>query len=63
MEAAGDRPSGRFYAHLNLGLYYEALGRTDEAYEQIELAADSQYARAGGYMHMVAEVHLALLQR
>ncbi len=63
MEAAGDRPSGRFYAHLYLGLYYEALGRADEAFEQIELAADAQYARAGGYMHMVAEVHLALLQR
>ena len=61
MEAAGDRPSGRFYAHLYLGLYYEALGRPDEAYEQIELAADSGFARAGGYMHMVAEVHLALL--
>ena len=61
MEAAGDRPSARFYAHLYLGLYYEALGRADEAYEQIELAADSGFARAGGYMHMVAEVHLALL--
>lgn len=63
MAAAGDRLSGRFYAHLYLGLYFEAQGRADEALEQIELAADGRFARAGGYMHMVAEVHLALLQR
>ena len=63
MTAAGDSLSGRFYAHLYLGLYFEALGRADEALEQIEMAADDRYARAGGYMHMVAAVHLALLQR
>ena len=63
MAAAGDSLSGRFYAHLYLGLYFEALGRADEALEQIEMAADDRFARAGGYMHMVAAVHLALLQR
>ena len=63
MAAVGDSPRARFYAHLYLGLYFEAQGRAAEAFEQIELAADDRYARAGGYMHMVAEVHLALLQR
>ena len=60
--AAGDSLSGRFYAHLYLGLYFEALGRADEALEQIEMAADDRFARAGGYMHMVARVHLGVLQ-
>ena len=62
MTAAGDSLSGRFYAHLYLGLYFEALGRADEALEQIEMAADDRYARAGGYMHMVARVHLGVLR-
>ena len=62
MAAAGDNPRGRFYAHLYLGLYYEAQGRADEAFEQIELAAGERYARAGGYMHMVARVHLGVLR-
>ena len=62
MAAAGDSLSGRFYAHLYLGLYFEALGRADEALEQIEMAADDRFARAGGYMHMVARVHLGVLQ-
>ena len=62
MTAAGDSLSGRFYAHLYLGLYFEALGRADEALEQIEMAADDRYARAGGYMHMVASVHLGVLR-
>lgn len=61
--AAGDSLSGRFYAHLYLGLYFEAHGRAGEALEQISLAAADRFARAGGYMHMVAAVHLALLQR
>ena len=60
--AAGDSLSGRFYAHLYLGLYFEALGRADEALEQIEMAADDRFARAGGYMHMVARVHIGVLQ-
>ena len=63
MSAAGDSPRGRFFAHLYLGLYFEAQGRAEEAFEQIEMAADDRFARAGGYMHMVAAVHLALLQR
>ena len=60
--AAGDSLSGRFYAHLYLGLYFEAHGRAEEALEQVAMAADDRFARAGGYMHMVARVHLGVLQ-
>ncbi len=62
LPAAGDRPSAQFYAHLYLGLYYEAAGQTEEALRHIRAAADGRYARAGGYMHMVAEVHLGVLE-
>ena len=62
MTAAGDRPSGQFFAHLYLGLYFEAHGETADALEHIAAAAADRYARVGGYMHMVARVHLGLIQ-
>ena len=58
LKAAGDRPSGQFYAHLYIGLYSEALGRKDLALKHIKEAASDRYAPVGGYMHMVATVHL-----
>jgi lipoprotein NlpI len=58
LKAAGDRPSGQFYAHLYIGLYSEALGRRDLASKHIKEAAADRYAPVGGYMHMVAVVHL-----
>jgi lipoprotein NlpI len=61
--AAGRGPQGRFYAQLYVGLYAEAMGDRRRASEHIAVAADEQYADAGGYMHMVARVHLALLRR
>jgi len=57
LAAAGSRPSGEFFAHLYVGLYYEAL-RDKRALEQIRIAAADRYADAGGYMHTVAKVHL-----
>ena len=63
MSAAGNRPDGEFYAHLYLGLYFEALGDKARALEHITTAAADRYASVGGYMHMVARVHLGLLQR
>jgi lipoprotein NlpI len=57
MKAAGNRPSGQFYAHLYIGLYSEALGRKDLALKHIREAASDRYASAG-YMHMVAQVHV-----
>ena len=58
LKAAGDRPSGQFYAHLYIGLYSEALGRKDLALRHIKEAAADSYAPVGGYMHMVAVLHL-----
>ena len=57
--AAGERGGerGRFYAHLYVGLYYEALGRDGEARRHITEAADERFAAVGGYMQMVARVH------
>jgi lipoprotein NlpI len=63
LKAAGTRPQSRFYAHLYIGLYSEALGEQARAREQIDLAAQPQFADAGGYMHMVAVVHQARLNK
>ena len=58
LKAAGNNPSGQFYAHLYVALYSEALGRKDLALEHIKAAAADRFATVGGYMHMVAVVHL-----
>ena len=60
LAAAGGQASALFYAHLYLGLYFEALGRDDAALEHIVAAADDRYARVGGYMHMVARVSCSI---
>ena len=62
MTAAGTRPEGRFYANLYVALYAEAGGDRARTLEHLKLAADSRYASVGGYMHMVARIHLALLE-
>jgi len=62
LKAAGGVPGGQFYAHLYIGLYSEALGRKDLALKHIGEAASDRYASAGGYMHMVAVVHLRQLR-
>ena len=58
LKAAGSQASGQFYAHLYIALYSEAIGRTDLALKHIKEAASDRYASSGGYMHMVATVHL-----
>jgi len=58
LKAAGSHPGGQFYAHLYIGLYSEALGRKALALTHIKEAASDRYASVGGYMHMVAVVHL-----
>jgi lipoprotein NlpI len=63
LSVAGAQPEAQFYAHLYVGLYYEALGVRDRALEHITAAAADRYAQLGGYMHMVARVHLGTLQR
>ena len=61
LKAAGSRDSAQFYAHLYVGLYFDALRDTRRALEHITLAAADRYADAGGYMHTVAKVHLGIL--
>jgi tetratricopeptide (TPR) repeat protein len=63
LAAAGSQVSGQFYAHLYLGLYYEAFNNKPLALEHITAAAADRFASAGGYMHTVAKIHLGLLQR
>ena len=55
------RQRALFYAHLYVGLYYEATGNEAEAREHLTVAAGDDYARAGGYMHTVARVHVGQL--
>ena len=63
LAAAGSTPSGQFFGHLYLGLYFEALGTKDRALEHIRMAAADRFEPYGGYMHMVARVHLRSLTR
>lgn len=49
-----------FYAHLYLGLYYEAHGKTAKAREHIDKAANEFYMNH--YMGDVARVHAKLLK-
>ena len=62
LSAAGTAADGQFFGHLYLGLYFEAMGMKDRALEHITIAAADRFARAGGYMHMVARVHLRSLK-
>ena len=48
LTAAGQALAAKFFAHLYLGLYFEALGDAELALEHIELAADDRYSRVGG---------------
>ena len=63
LRAAGSSPEANFYAHLYIALYAEGIGDTTKALEEIRLAADPQYESAGGYMHMVARIHLRLREK
>ena len=57
LAAAGSQPAALFYAHLYVGLYFEAQRMTARALEHIKIAAADRFEREGGYMHMVARVH------
>jgi lipoprotein NlpI len=63
LAAAGASAASEFYAHLYVGLYFEAIGRKADALAHIKTAAADRFASAGGYMNRVARVHLAILQR
>jgi lipoprotein NlpI len=49
-----------FYAHLYLGLYYEAAGDAEKARHHITIAADKH--KIGHYMWNVADVHAKRLR-
>jgi tetratricopeptide (TPR) repeat protein len=53
--------TGRFYADLYVGLYYESLDRANESLRLIAQAAENSAAK-NSYMGDVARVHLALRQ-
>ena len=61
MAAAGPTLRGQFYGHLYVGLYYEAAGDNARARTALETAANERFRSAGGYMHMVARVHVSRL--
>ena len=63
LAVAGAGAESEFYAHLYIGLYFEALGRKADALAHIRAAAADRYATAGGYMHIVARAHLTIFQR
>ena len=63
---AGDVPAGlrkeqRFYAHLYLGLYFDAVGDQRKALEHLSLAEDKY--RIGHYMGDVAHIHAEKLRK
>jgi lipoprotein NlpI len=63
MRAAGSQPAALFFANLYLGLYFEAVGDPARAAAYLKEAANDRYASAGGYMHMVATVHVSQRNR
>ena len=56
-----ERRNYRFYAHLYLGLYFEAAGDAKQAREHIEKAAVD--FSQDHYMGDVARVHLQLMKK
>lgn len=61
LAASGGRGKGpEFYAHLYLGLYYEAAG--DFANSRTHIARAVQLKQSGNYMWQVARVHQVLRQ-
>lgn len=62
LAASGSNPEAQFYANLYVGLYHEALGQAEPARKALETAAGDRFRATGGYMHMVARVHLSQLK-
>ena len=58
LAAAGSQPAAQFYGHLYVGLFLEASGMRERSLERIKVAAEDRFQRAGGYMYMVARVHV-----
>lgn len=54
-------PLVRFYAHFYAGYYLEATGRTAEARPHFVAAASPELSAEGGFLGVVARIHLARL--
>ena len=63
LAAAGGQLEAQFYANLYVGLYFDALGRTELAREHIAAAAADHYTAGNEYMYTVARVHLKQLRQ
>lgn len=59
--SAGGGEGPEFYAHLYLGLYYEAAG--DAAKSRVHITRAVQLKQSGNYMWQVARVHQTLRER
>jgi lipoprotein NlpI len=62
MAATGAGDGAQFYAHFYIGVYFDAVGRPQEALTHVLAATDERYARAGGFMHDIAKIHLRALR-
>ena len=58
--AEASYPIAQFYAHLYVGLYLEALGDRDGSLSHVKIAADDRYRLFGGFMNVVAQVHVKI---
>ncbi len=63
LAAAGAQTGAQFYARLYVGLFFDARGMTDQSLPQLRLAADDRFKDVGGYMQMVARVHVRARSR
>ena len=55
-------PVAEFYAYLYAGLYREVAGDVSGALAYLERAASDRYRDEGGFMNVVARVHVARLR-
>jgi len=62
LESGKGSISGRFFGALYVALYYDAQGDRARTLAHMTTAASDEFARAGGYMHQVAVLHLRRLQ-
>jgi tetratricopeptide (TPR) repeat protein len=59
-QAEANYPIAQFYAHLYVGLYLESLGDRKESLSHVKIAAEDRYRLFGGFMNVVAQVHVKM---
>jgi len=53
-------PVARFYSHMYLALYLDAIGDSAASLREMRIAASDEYRPYGGFMNIVAHVHVRL---